>query len=269
MPASFVAADTYYDAGTAWPTSLTLSGAPTGTATGDRLYLVVLAYGTNSTLDNWNLSGDWTLVDSVEGTQSGGGTRSSLHCYTARHNSGAPLPATISPRTAGGALIAAPRATSWYRAHLWSMTPSYPIYEAGVPLEQQVILGRGNTTANQPDDWDGGYSAPAGSYIVQFTAILNPVTRTLGTVYGTAPVGQPFVDRWDHVLSFAPRGGDARIADVVTTAPFSGGASARYPLGGTLGAINVRAINIAHAADPDPPLPRDGGIYMFDGLHLS
>lgn len=251
MAVTFVEQDEYYDPSTAWPSSLALVGAPTGTSRGDRLFLVVLSYNTTSTLDNWNLGSDWTLLGSSNRTISGGAVRSSIHFYTARHQDGAPLPVTISPRTSGGTLITDPGGGAWYRAHLYSVTPSHPVYlSSGVP---QVMLGQGSSTSDQPQTVTGGVSGATGSYIVQLTAVLNPNSRTLGTVSGTGG-GGTFADR-ASMSAVTGRGGQMRVADTTATGSFSGADRALYPLGGSGGSISVRSALVILDPDPDIPLP--------------
>lgn len=262
MPPTFVEQDEYYDVSTAWPSSLTLVGAPAGTARGDRLLLVVLAYNTTTTLDNWNVSADWDFVDSENGTTGVGGSRSSIHVYTARHQDGAPLPLTISPRTSGGTLITSPGGGAWYRAHLYAVTPSHPVQSADV--------ARGQTVADQPDGNRDGFSLQGGDYLIQLTAVLNPETRTLGAI--TSPGGAigTYTER-ATMAAVSARGGAMSIADVIASSTFTGDPWALYALGGSGGSINVRSVLTVLDADPDPDLPPifgGAGIYVDGAVHL-
>lgn len=260
MAVTFVEQDEYYDPSTAWPSSLAIVGAPAGTSRGDRLFLVVLSYDTSSTLDNWNLGGDWTLLQAENGTAGVGGNRSSIHVYTARHQDGTPLPATISPRTSGGTLITDPApGSAWYRAHLFTVTPSHPVNGSDI--------ARGSSTSNQPDNDHAGLSGATGDYAIQLTAVLNPNSRTLGTL--VSPGGtHTYTDR-ASMSAVTGRGGDMRIADATATGTFSGDVSARFTLGGSGGSINVRSVIIMLDADPDPDLPSNGGIYVDGAVHLA
>jgi acetyl esterase/lipase len=239
----FIGHDEYHDAGTAWPSSLTITAPPAGTSRGDRCYLTVLGYGTTTTLDNWNLGADWTLLASENGTAgTSGGQRSSIHVYTARHEDGSPFPATISPRTSGGALITS---GTYYQAHVYSITPSYPVSD--------IDLARGGNTPAQPDDDRGGMSAASGAYLLQLTGYLSPSTRTLASINPTGGAVGTFTEQ-AHMAPVTGRGGDLSIADVVTTGAASGSLWATYTQGGSGGGINLRAALVVHGTTPDAPL---------------
>jgi hypothetical protein len=255
MPPTVVEQDEYYNVTTAWPTSLTLVGAPAGTSRGDRLFLAVIAHVVDSTLDNWNLGSAWTLIDSQLGPLLNS-TRVSMHLYTARHQDGAPLPATISPRTSGGTLIGT---GGWYRAHLYSVTPSYPIVA--------YDIAHGDSTADQPNDGRDGLSINTDEYAIQITAIANPNSRTLGAI--TNPAALNYTER-ATMSAVTGRGGPMSIIDATYSGlGATGDLYGRHAVGGSGGSIRVRSALVILDADPDPPLPAlSTGIFVDGAVHL-
>lgn len=239
MGAAFVAAEEHYDAGTGWPASITITDPPAGTSRGDRLILDIFAYGNNADLDNWGLGAAWTLLGSENGTSGVGGARSAIFRYTARVDDGI-VPVTITPQTASNT---AATAGSWYRAVVTSLTVSHPV--------NITDPARGGTTSDQPDDSRGAYSAYADDFVLQTTMVLNPSTRTLGSII--SPSAITITDR-QSFSAVTGRGGEIRVAGGLAPGTFSGAEWATYPLTGSGGSINVRSAISAFDAQPDESL---------------
>jgi hypothetical protein len=244
---TFVGHNEFYDPDTAWPGSLSVSGAPTGTVWGDRLFLTVVGEGSTElgSLDNWNLPAGWTLVNSTIGVIGAGSLRTVFHTYTARYGE-VDLPVVISPRTAGGTLITG---ATWYRAHLYAVTPSHPVNLSD--------LAQGNTTNLQPYDGRASISGDISDYLLQFTTVANPSGRTLGAI--TSPGGAigTYTQR-SAKAAVSGRGGVVSIADTTASGSFSGSAYALYDIteSGSVGTpIRVRSILMELDAVPDEELP--------------